>query len=211
MTPPGILAGDLVFGLVLGVVFPRLMRRACTTFAPRSRVAVAAGLAVAALALPATAAAHDGGRAEPVASLVVRESGPLQALIDLRVRDEDGGEPVRAADVEGFGVMTRPHTMYTYFGPLPEVSPGRYRARVTLPMAARWSLSITIGGRSIVTRTVKASLVIDRTALTERTTPATEAAVDASSHQPAAPRDRRHSARRRLTALVSERRFSSRA
>ncbi|MDQ3382098.1 MAG: FixH family protein [Actinomycetota bacterium] len=135
---------------------------------------MAAGVAVAALALPATAAAHDrGGRAEPVASLVVRESGPLQALIDLRVRDEDGGEPVRAADVKGFGVMTRPHTMYTYFGPLREVSPGRYRARVTLPMAARWSLSITIGGRSVVTRTVKASLVIDRTALTEPATAAT--------------------------------------
>lgn len=62
------------------------------------------GLAVAALALPATVAAHDrGGRAEPVASLIVRESGPLQALIDLRVRDEDGAEPVRAADVKGFG------------------------------------------------------------------------------------------------------------
>ncbi len=141
--------------------------------APRSLVAAAVGLAVAALALPATGPAHDGGRAEPVASLVVRESGPLQALIDLRIRDEDGGEPVRAADVKGFGVMTRPHTMYTYFGPLPEVSPGRYRARVTLPMAARWSLSVTIGGRSVVTRTVKASVVIDRTALTERTTPAT--------------------------------------
>ncbi len=149
------------------------MRRACATFAPRSWVVVV-GLAAAALALPASAAAHDrGGRAEPVASLVVREAGPLQALIDLRVRDEDGGEPVRAADVKGFGVMTRPHTMYTYFGPLREVSPGRYRARVTLPMAARWSLSITIGGRSVVTRTVKASLVIDRTALTEPATPAT--------------------------------------
>lgn len=138
MTPPGVRTG-------------------CTAFAPHSWVALAVGLASAALALPATAAAHDpGGRAEPVASLVVRESGLLQALIDLRVRDEDGGEPVRAADVNGFAVMTRPHTMYTYFGPLPEVSPGRYRARVTLPMAARWSLSITIGGRSVVTRTVKA-------------------------------------------------------
>ena len=78
----------------------------------------------------------------------MRESGPLQALIDLRVRDEDGGEPVRAAELNGFAVMTRPHTMYTYFGPLPEVSPGRYRARVTLPMAARWKLSVTIARSS---------------------------------------------------------------
>lgn len=46
--------------------------------------------------------------------------------------------------------MSRPHTMYTYFGPLPEVSPGRYRARVTRPMATRWKLSVTIGGRSVV-------------------------------------------------------------
>ncbi len=95
------------------------MRRACPTFAPRSWVAVAAGVAVAALALPAAAPAHDGGRAEPVASLVVRESGPLQALIDLRVRDEDGGGPVRAADVRGFAVMAQPHTMYTSSGRSP--------------------------------------------------------------------------------------------
>ncbi|MEJ7568210.1 MAG: hypothetical protein WKF41_08080 [Gaiellaceae bacterium] len=148
-------------------------------FTPGRWVAVGAAITASALALPAAGLAHDGGKAEPVASLVVRESGPLQALVDLRVRDEDGGEAVRAADVRGFAVMTRPHTMYTYFGPLPEVAPGRYRARVTLPMAARWSLSVTIGGGSVVTRRVKASVMIDRTALTERGTP--------SAREPAPP------------------------
>ncbi len=58
------------------------MRRTCSTFAPRSWVAVAAGLAVAALASPAAALAHDGGRADPVASLVVRERAPFGRLYE---------------------------------------------------------------------------------------------------------------------------------
>lgn len=124
-------------------------------------------LALAALATPAAAEAHSGGKAVPVSTLVVRETGPLQALIDLRMRDEDGGEPVRGATVRGFGRMTSPHTMFSYFGPLPEVAPGRYRARVKLPMTARWTLELTISGEGVVTRKVETEVVIDRSALTE--------------------------------------------
>jgi hypothetical protein len=97
----------------------------------------------------------------------VRATGPLRAVVDLRVDDEDGGEPVRGADVRGVGKMTRPHTMYTYFGPLPEVAPGRYRATVKLPMTATWTLDLTVGGAEVVPRTVSVSVKIDRSALTE--------------------------------------------
>ena len=123
-------------------------------------------LVAAALVVPAQTRAHDGGRAVPVATVTVRESGPLQALIDVRVRDEDGGEPVRGATVQGFGLMTRPHTMTTYFDPLPEVAPGQYRGQVRLPMIARWTLELEISGQSVVTREVTATVLIDRSALT---------------------------------------------
>jgi hypothetical protein len=113
------------------------------------------------------AGAHSGGRAVPVIDVTVRESGPLRALVDLRVHDEDGGEPVRGAEVRGVGEMTRPHTMYTYFGPLPEVAPGRYRATVKLPMTATWKLDLTVGGARVVPRTASVSVRIDRSALTE--------------------------------------------
>lgn len=125
--------------------------------------------AVAAFVLGAPPAwSHNGGKAVPVVLTRVEESGPLQALVDVTVRDEDGGEPVRGAVVRGAAKMTRPHTMYTYFGPLPEVSPGRYRANVKLPMTATWVLQISVGGSDVVPRTVRQTVVIDRSALTEQ-------------------------------------------
>lgn len=110
------------------------------------RFAVMSVVVSVAVLLGASAAdAHNGGRAVPVIDATVREVGPLQAVVDVRVHDEDGGEPVRGAEVRGVGKMTRPHTMYTYFGPLLEVSPGRYRAAVKLPMTATWTLDLTVG------------------------------------------------------------------
>jgi hypothetical protein len=98
----------------------------------------AASGALLCLSVVAEAGAHSGGVAVPVVTATVRESGPLEALVEVRLRDEDGGGPVRGATVRGAATMTTPHVMLTYFGPLPEVAPGRYRARVELPMAARW-------------------------------------------------------------------------
>lgn len=122
---------------------------------------------VVAAVVPSAGLAHSGGRAVPVATVSVRESGPLQALVDVRLRDEDGGEPVRGADVRGLAVMTSPHTMTTYFEPLPEVAPGRYRGRVKLPMTARWTIELQIGGDAVVAKTVRAVVVVDRSALIE--------------------------------------------
>lgn len=138
---------------------------------PRQRlVALAVAVAVA-LALIPVSAAHRGGKADPVATVSVRQSGPLQALLDVSLRDADGGEPVRGAEVEGFGLMTRPHTMYTYFDALPEVAPGRYRALVRLPMTARWTLHLTVGGRGVLRREVRAPVAIERTAAARATPP----------------------------------------
>jgi len=134
------------------------------------RRAIAAVLALAALGAgsAAGAGAHSGGRAIPVAEVRVTESGPLEALVDVRLRDEDGGEPIRGAVVKGFALMTRPHTMTTYFDALPEVGAGRYRGRVKLPMTARWTLELQIGGPEVVKRTVRAPVVIERSALSGR-------------------------------------------
>lgn len=122
------------------------------------------GAVVALLALTPSAAAHSGGRAVPAASVLVRQSGPLRALVDIRIRDQDGDRPIRGAEVEGFGVMTRPHTMYTHFEALPELASGRYRAAVLLPMAARWTLVLKITGRDVVARELRAPILIERRA-----------------------------------------------
>ena len=87
----------------------------------------------------------------------------------MRLRDADGGEPVRGAEVTGFGLMTKPHTMYTYFEALPELGRGRYRAVVRLPMVARWTLHLTIGGRDVVRREVRAPVAIEQVAVARAT------------------------------------------
>jgi hypothetical protein len=126
--------------------------------------------------ITADARAHSGGKAVPVVSATIVESGPLQALVDVRLRDEDGGEPVRGAEVRGAAKMTSPHVMFTYFGPLPEVSPGRYRARVKLPMAARWAVELAVAGAAVAPRTARVGVTIERTALTDAPGPRPAAA-----------------------------------
>jgi len=135
----------------------------------RRRYVAVAIAAVAVLALAPGVLAHRGGKADPVAMISVRQSGPLQALVDVRLRDADGGEAVRGAEVRGFGLMTRPHTMYTYFDRLPEVGLGRYRAVVRLPMTARWTLHLTVDGRGVLRREVRASVAIEPVAVARAT------------------------------------------
>jgi hypothetical protein len=101
------------------VVEPREQRRAS---ALRRRVALVVLALVAAPALmPAAAGAHSGGNKVPVIAATIRESGPLQALVEVRLRDEAGGEALRGAKVRGVATMTTPN----FTSPFGKVTQGK--------------------------------------------------------------------------------------
>lgn len=106
-------------------------------------------LALTALAVPAAAGAHRGGKAEPRIAAAVTGRGVEQTIL-VRLTDADSGDPVRGARVEVVAEMTEPHLMRLAPWLLAEARDGVYRARVRFPMAADWALTIEAGGSAVV-------------------------------------------------------------
>lgn len=124
-----------------------------------ARLLLLAVLALVAAAV-APAAAHRGERAVPGITIGVSGADRLERVVTVRVVDRDGGGPVAGATVEGRADMTRPHRMNTFFGPLPEVSPGVHRGRVRFPMPATWRVAVRVSGDAVVSAEATTTLRI---------------------------------------------------
>lgn len=107
-------------------------------------------LLAAVFGLAAPAAAHENGKANPRIAAGVSGAGGLERRISVVVTDADSGRAVAGAIVEAYAEMSGPHLMRTAPWRLVERRPGRYGARVTFPMPARWRIVISVRGAEVV-------------------------------------------------------------
>jgi hypothetical protein len=106
-------------------------------------------LAVGALLVAPTSAAHIGGKAEPRIAAKLGGRGLVRPLT-VRLTDLDSGDPIADATVTANAAMTTPHAMSTLPRRLRETQPGLYRARLTLLMPGRWTVAIKVEGEDVV-------------------------------------------------------------
>lgn len=140
------------------------------------RTVIGVVVAVAALAVPSPALAHQGDRAKPrIAASLSDESG-LDQTLSVRLRDADSPEPVTTATVSATALMTSPHVMRTTPWRLAALGGGLYRTRLRFPMAARWEVEIAVSGEDVVGATAQLAAVVRREAAVETPNEASAAA-----------------------------------
>jgi hypothetical protein len=97
-----------------------------------------------------SAAAHNGGKAEPRIAAGIGRGAGLVRVLTVRLTDVDSGKPIAGARVVAFAEMTFPHVMRLVGWPLAERTGGVYRAAVRFPMPALWRVTLRVGGREVV-------------------------------------------------------------
>jgi hypothetical protein len=101
--------------------------------------------------VPAPAAAHEGGKAEPRISAQVRGNGFNRTIV-VRLNDLDSGDPISGANVKLRAQMTRPHVMTLIPRTIPETKrPGTYSIPYTFVMPGDWNAEFEVTGSKVVT------------------------------------------------------------
>jgi hypothetical protein len=130
-------------------------------------------LAACALAWPAAALGHEGGKAEPrIAAGVSGGAGTVRTLT-VRLTDVDSGRVISGATVTAYAEMANPHVMRTVPWSLVENEAGTYQAAVQFPMAANWSVAVSVEGDAVVRARSSLSVRIARRAVPEAGTSVT--------------------------------------
>jgi hypothetical protein len=109
---------------------------------------ISLAVALAALAAAPAALAHKGGKAEPQISAKAAGNGYDRTVV-VRLKDVDGGGPIRGAEVSISGQMVRPHLMTLIPRSLSEVSAGTYRGRYPFIMRGDWKVNIEVTGKKV--------------------------------------------------------------
>jgi hypothetical protein len=101
--------------------------------------------------LPAPAAAHEGGKAEPRIAAQARGNGFNRTIV-VRLTDLDSGDPISGAKVKLRAQMTRPHVMTLIPRTIPETKrPGTYSIPYTFVMPGDWNAEFEVTGPKVVT------------------------------------------------------------
>ena len=125
-------------------------RRAIVLSLIRGLSILACALALGGL-LPAPAAAHEGGKAQPRISAQARGNGFNRTIV-VRLKDLDSGDPISGANVKLRAQMTRPHVMTLIPRTIPETKPpGTYSIPYTFVMPGDWNAEFEVTGPKVVT------------------------------------------------------------
>ena len=145
------------------------IRRAIVLSLIRGLSILVCALAVGGL-LPAPAAAHEGGKAQPRISAQARGNGFNRTIV-VRLNDLDSGDPISGANVKLRAQMTRPHVMTLIPRTIPETKPpGTYSIPYTFVMPGDWNAEFEVTGPKVVTAKAELDVPIAVTAPPPTTT-----------------------------------------